>query len=260
VPFGAQIAVEDESCPDAAEMLRQVLPPQVVLEHAQVSPPADARFLLAASDPGAFEVRCGGDGVVRVGTAEELLAELRQRVELALAVSARSAVFVHAGVVGWRGVAILVPGPSHSGKSTLVAELVRAGADYYSDEYAVVDSDGLVHPYARPIALRPRSERIPRKPGGEPLAVGLIVATAYRKDAVWAPAILKGARGVLPILDNVVVVRDRPEIALRLAARLPPPIAPPGMRLSSPRRTSGSAGGRPWGRSGQPRPWSCRPS
>jgi len=42
-------------------------------------------------------------------------------------------VFVHAGVVGWKGQGIVIPGRSYSGKSTLVAELVRAGATYYSD-------------------------------------------------------------------------------------------------------------------------------
>ena len=40
---------------------------------------------------------------------------------------AKHRVFVHAGVVGWKGKAIVIPGRSFSGKSTLVAELVRAG-------------------------------------------------------------------------------------------------------------------------------------
>ena len=43
-------------------------------------------------------------------------------------------------IVTWgRGRAIVIPGRTFSGKSTLVAELVRAGATYYSDEYAVED-------------------------------------------------------------------------------------------------------------------------
>ncbi len=52
-------------------------------------------------------------------------------------------VFVHAGVVGWRGRALVLPGTSFAGKTTLVAELVRAGAAYYSDEYAVIDELGV---------------------------------------------------------------------------------------------------------------------
>jgi hypothetical protein len=34
---------------------------------------------------------------------------------------------------------------SYSGKTTLVSELIRAGATYYSDEYAVIDERGRVH-------------------------------------------------------------------------------------------------------------------
>jgi hypothetical protein len=63
-------------------------------------------------------------------------------------------VFVHAGVVGWKGKAIVIPGRSHSGQSTMVAELVRAGASYYSDEYAVFDYRGRVHPFPKDLELR----------------------------------------------------------------------------------------------------------
>lgn len=57
-------------------------------------------------------------------------------LKLFVAEMAPERVFVHAGVIGWHGKAILIPGRSYSGKITLVSELVRAGASYYSDEYA----------------------------------------------------------------------------------------------------------------------------
>jgi hypothetical protein len=42
----------------------------------------------------------------------------------------------------WLGpLAILIAGRSFSGNTTLAAELVRAGATYYSDEFKVVDSE-----------------------------------------------------------------------------------------------------------------------
>ena len=56
-------------------------------------------------------------------------------------------VFLHAGVVGWKGRAIVIPATSFSGKTTLVAELVKRGAQYYSDEYAVLDAEGKVEPF-----------------------------------------------------------------------------------------------------------------
>ena len=49
------------------------------------------------------------------------------------------------------GHGIMLPGYSFAGKTTLVAEFVRAGALYYSDEYAVLDRDRFAHPYPRPL-------------------------------------------------------------------------------------------------------------
>src|SRR5260370_33981035 len=58
--------------------------------------------------------------------------------------------FLHAGVVGWRGRAILLPGHSLSGKTTLVREMLRLGATYYSDEFGVLANSANVHPFPRP--------------------------------------------------------------------------------------------------------------
>src|SRR5258706_3289708 len=69
-----------------------------------------------------------------------IVSALESDLQLYLAERARRRIFVHAGVVGWQGRAVLIPGHSMSGKSTLVAALVRAGASYYSDEYAVLDA------------------------------------------------------------------------------------------------------------------------
>ncbi|WP_157871812.1 hypothetical protein [Gloeothece verrucosa] len=102
--------------------------------------------------------------------------------------------FVHAGVVGWRGRAIVIPGRSFSGKTTLAAALVKAGAIYYSDEYAVIDRDGLVHPYPRPLCIREGvGEQIKRRKcsveelggqaGTDPIPVGLVVHTKYQLNA-----------------------------------------------------------------------------
>ena len=54
-----------------------------------------------------------------------------------IAQAARPWLFVHAGVIGWKERAILIPGRSFSGKSTLVKAFLQAGATYYSDEFAV---------------------------------------------------------------------------------------------------------------------------
>ncbi|HEY6231421.1 MAG TPA: hypothetical protein VIW64_09155 [Pyrinomonadaceae bacterium] len=132
-------------------------------------------------------------------------------------------VFVHAGVVGWKGQGIVIPGRSYSGKSTLVAELVRAGATYYSDEYAVFDARGRVHPFSKPIELREEGKYEQRKVtatelggrhGTKPLPVGLVLMTRFERGARWRPRTLTPGKGVLELLFNTVSARRSPERAL----------------------------------------------
>lgn len=131
--------------------------------------------------------------------------------------------FVHAGVVGWKGRAILVPGRSSSGKSTLVAELVRAGADYYSDEYAVFDGRGRVHAFPRPLVLRPEgnenqerltAESLGGAVGSKPLRPGLVLVSRYRAGARWRPRPLTPGQGLLALLANSVSARRNPDAVL----------------------------------------------
>lgn len=125
---------------------------------------------------------------------------------------ARGGLFVHAGLVAHRGRAILIPGRSRSGKTTLVAALVRAGARCLSDEHAVVDGSGR----ARGAGLgldHPRA--------GRPVRIALVVRTCYQPGARWQPRRLEGGRALLELLPHVVAARRRPAEALaRLRAAL----------------------------------------
>lgn len=119
---------------------------------------------------------------------------LQQQVQMTLTAEAREFLFVHAGVVGWQGKALVVPGPSRAGKSTLVLEMVRAGASFLSDEFAVFDRNGLVHAYPRPLWQRLSKSRkqsfTPEQLGwrpGPPLPVGILLMTRYVAGASWRP-------------------------------------------------------------------------
>jgi len=170
---------------------------------------------------------------MRTAERGEALRELESHLEHAMAELARRRLFVHAGVVGWKGRAILLPGRSHSGKSSLVAALLGAGAQYCSDEYAVLDSRGRVHPYPRPLLLRGEGEpgtRVTAAALGattvrRPLPVGLVVVTRYRAGARWRAASLSPGRAMLALLGNTVMVRSRPERTLsvleQVVARVP---------------------------------------
>ncbi len=68
--------------------------------------------------------------------------------------NAGSHLLLHAAAGVTEGAALVLSGAEGSGKSTLVAALVRAGLGYVTDEIVAVDPDtGTIHPYAKPIVL-----------------------------------------------------------------------------------------------------------
>jgi hypothetical protein len=153
---------------------------------------------------------------------DDLLDAFESNVQLTVAEFAPRRIFVHAGVVGWKDRAILIPGLSHSGKTTLVDQMIRAGATYYSDEYAVLDSRGRVHPYPRALGLRSpgsdKSKKVSAKEigatvGSKPLRVGLVVSTHFKDGAVWRPREVTHGKGVLELMSNTVAARSQPERA-----------------------------------------------
>jgi len=154
-------------------------------------------------------------------SCEEALARLEYDVELFVVENNPERVFVHAGVVGWHGRAIVIPGRSYSGKSTLVAALCHAGATYYSDEYAVFDADGRVHAYPRPLRLRQTSDGRPPvatdqhlRLGEEPLPLALVVLTRYQSGACLQPQTVSPGEALLALLANTMSARRRPELVL----------------------------------------------
>ena len=166
--------------------------------------------------------------LLRTTERHEALAVLENHLAQAVAEMAPRRLFVHAGVVGWNGRAILVPGASHAGKSTLVAALLAAGATYYSDEYAVLDPQGRVHPFPRPLRLRDASEVAtsvePERLGGRrglgPLPVGLVAVARYDRGARWRPARLTPGRALLELLSHTIVARSHPATAMTMLRRV----------------------------------------
>jgi hypothetical protein len=160
---------------------------------------------------------------------KNIFVALESDVSLYVAGESPKLMFLHSGVVGWGDRAILIPGSSYSGKSTLVKALVKRGATYYSDEYAVLDSHGRVHPFpidlslrkgkdGRPLKYSPR--RIGAQVGNKPLPVGLVVLSEYRKDARWRPRQLSPGQTVLSLLENAMSARKSPSIILAALGRV----------------------------------------
>lgn len=165
----------------------------------------------------------GAAQLARTEKLTDALDVLESHLQLLVAANSTEGLFIHAGVVGWQGQAILIPGRTFSGKSTLVAALLKAGATYYSDEYAIIDEVGQVRPYPRLLSLRTAAgsqdrrchpEELGGKLGTEPLPVRLVVVTRYEAGSRWQARELSPAKAMLALLDNTVAARAQPHDAM----------------------------------------------
>jgi hypothetical protein len=211
--------------PSLSGRLHQLLPPG---SRPASGPAVDALVSLwvpGGRRPRPARVYAGSERRACTRDLAQALAVIESELRQAVATHARGRTFVHAGVVGWRGRAILVPGRSRSGKTTLVAELVRAGAEYLSDEFAVLDAHGRVHPFAKRLSFRGAGgcdrharqaavEEIGGRVARGPLPVGLVAVAEYQPGAVWSPVPLTPGQALLELLAHTVPARLRPEASL----------------------------------------------
>jgi len=65
--------------------------------------------------------------------------------------NARHIISLHAAVLNTDGKAVMFAGASGSGKSSMCTAGILAGAVYFSDEFALLDTQGCVHPFPRPM-------------------------------------------------------------------------------------------------------------
>jgi hypothetical protein len=225
VAYGITITIE---APDRAllDRMRATLPEtwtETQLESSGPTPEPAMKFTLLRDTEKGYYVELN-DSPLLQDPLDEMLDFMPSVVRQYVAAEARDAVFVHAGAVAVNGRGIIFPGRTFAGKTTLVAALLRAGALYYSDEYAVIRPDGLLIPYPKGLSLRltagERSQtehtltEVGGVPGAEPVEIGLLVLTEYRAGASWDPAELSPAQGVVELLAHAEPVQARPEMTL----------------------------------------------
>ena len=220
--FGVGVAVEAGS-PEHLERIRASLPPG-----ARETDPdgVEHHFTLVADEFGTYGVTYGEKQICRGYELELALGVIDSQVRITVGLSAPDAIFIHAGVVAVDDRAVVMPGRSFAGKTTLVAALVRRGAVYYSDEFAVVDREGLVHPFAKPLSLREAFVQTDHEvaslggvAGEAPLPIGAVVVTQFRPDAEWAPRRLTPGQGAMALLANALAAREHPQRVLEMITR-----------------------------------------
>jgi hypothetical protein len=186
---------------------------------------------LQLKDEGGFVILKNGEIVSNCLEEENLLNYFESQIRLTVAEFAVGKVFLHAGVVGWKGKAVVIPASSFAGKTTLVAELIRKGAVYYSDEYAVLDREGLVYPFPKMLSMRGVIDEYKQKDcaperfgaviGTEPLPIGLILISRFTKENEnqekrFDPEILSPGQGFLEILAHTIPIRINPKFSLEV--------------------------------------------
>jgi hypothetical protein len=214
--------------PDAAlEIVRDRLPPS----YRPTTDEPERRWRIGVRG-GLFRADNDDDQLALVDNVVTASEIVLSDLELWVAEHARRNIFVHAGCVVADDRAILIPGRSMSGKTSLTAALIRAGATYWSDEYAVLDSSGQVRPYSRRLAIRPYDGSPPHRVtasdvggpvGRGPRPVGLIVVLRYDRAAGWNVRPLSRGQAVLQLLDNTIPARSRPRAVLTALDRATEP-------------------------------------
>lgn len=189
--------------------------------------PAQARHQLVVTSPdgASFDVLHDGRSISGGSDMELALGLLDAQLRSIIALNSPDHVFVHAGAVARGERALLLPGESFAGKTSLVAALLSAGATYLSDEYAVLDGGGFVHAYPKPLSVRDARLRTTEVPAGDlggatadrPLRVAAIVTTSYAPEAHWAPRQVSPGAGALALIRHAVAAQDEPERVMRAA-------------------------------------------
>ncbi len=186
----------------------------------------DHRFDLQLAKGSRYKMIIDGDEIARGRSARKFFKFLDSMIRVTIGEYAVDRVFLHAGVVSWKGKAIIMPADSFQGKTTLTAELVKNGAVYVSDEFAILDAHGRVHPFARPLSMRKDDagytpyELTPAELNGtfatEPVPVGMILLTGYKPGARWSPKMLTPGEGVLKMMPFALSLRYKPEFSLKV--------------------------------------------
>lgn len=102
--------------------------------------------------------------------------------------------------------------------------MVRCGATYFSDELAVIDDQGFVSAYPRPLSLRESSshqkrgmtlECASRRTEKRSLPVGIVVSCQYKNDANREPQQISSGNGLLILLENTHSAQREPVRAMQ---------------------------------------------
>ncbi len=121
------------------------------------------RAIVIDKKDGGYSVDDGAGEVVTGLSRGDLATFVMEATVRALIEDIGTGVALHAGAVRWNGKAVLVAGPSGSGKSSFIAWLMDRGFEYLTDEVTALDGAGLLCGMPRALVVKPgAAEKIAR--------------------------------------------------------------------------------------------------
>jgi hypothetical protein len=205
--FGSSIRIEN-ACPELQSALERFIYPPIPRDDV----PPSSHDVVLSIDGSAGSYRLAVNNVEAASTSDgaKLLLAVLKALDDAVIPRLQELKAIHAGAVVLEDRAILIPGSTHAGKSSMVAELLRRGAKLLSDEYALIDNEGRVHSYPRPLMLRDRRlQQSPVLPGelgsdfaGQPVPVKWILALEYKPETDWQVREVPQSEALMILLRN----------------------------------------------------------
>ena len=174
----------------------------------------------------------GGDG-----TRDAALRWARYQAIERLILARPDLLWLHGAVAGWRGRAVVMPGPRGRGKSTLVTRICARGWSFLTDDILPIDPPTLrVLPFPQVPAVRPdpgrdlpevwlrdaaKSEvRVDDRVASAPLPVGAIVLPEARRGGSAQLQPCSSAEAVLELARGCWNFAEHGERAVAVLARL----------------------------------------
>lgn len=226
--YGVKVAVEsnrDDVLAKAESVVRKALLDRIkIIDNTNAV--SEFVFGIGLDEKGIYYLFQGGQQTNNSDSEFIFFKFFDSMIRLTVAEHAVSTVFLHSGAVGWQGKAIIFPARSFKGKTTLVAEMLRNGAEYYSDEYAILDETGLVHPFPRDLTMRgieheyadtevPISS-LDCKIGVAAIPVGVVLITEYVHGAEWSPKILSSGQGIIEVIPHTIPLHADTQFSLKV--------------------------------------------
>ena len=130
--YGVELRVLDAAGLWLCDRLRQTLPPEfapaAASSHAAIDYVVTTVVAEGSIEQTEYLVTCDAVAVFATAVPDDVYWWVRRDIDRTVARRCQHMLFVHAGVVAWRGVAIVIPGRDPVGKSTVVSALVGYGA------------------------------------------------------------------------------------------------------------------------------------